>query len=212
MLKRTTAALVAALGLLAAAAASADDFPSASGGLRSTGVVPQVLNGSNQAVPVSNANPLPVGGNTAAVTVTPTITSASAYASGQWLGGKLSFAGAARATPPGSGMVQSVVITDASKQNASIDLVLFNADPATTTITDKTTADINSADLGKVIGVVHLSDWTSGSTSSIGQAQQQAIPFALPSGTTVYGAMIVRSTPTYGSTSAVGVTLRVLQD
>jgi len=153
-----------------------------------------------------------VGGHT--VSLTPTslaVTASSAYSSGQFLGGLLTFTSATRLSA-GSGLLQTAILADASKQNALVDLILFNANPSSTTVTDKTTADIAAADLPKVIGVAHITDCISLSTRGLCLAQTQAIPVTLASGTTLYGVMVVRGTPTYPSTSAVGLTLTFLQD
>jgi hypothetical protein len=154
-----------------------------------------------------------VGGITVKVepNAQPTNTSGSAYSTGNSVGGKLTFAGVAR-TGVGSGIMQSLVLTCKSVQTCTYDLVLFNADPTATTITDKVALTINSADLPKIIGVIHVNDLTSFATNCEAQALNLALPFALPSGTTMYGALVVRGTPTYTSTSDVTISARIIQD
>ncbi len=161
----------------------------------------------------NDAQLVTAGGLTKSFTVTPTITSGTAYAAGEDIGGLITIASFGRSFfsgNGGSGLIQSVVLTDASAQNASVDIVFFASDPSNTTFTDHSALSIAAADLTKAIGVVHLSDYTTASTS-IGQAQNLAIPFVL-SATTAYVAIICRGTPTYTSTSALSLIVNVLQD
>jgi hypothetical protein len=152
------------------------------------------------------------GGYTTQVQVVPTV-QAAAYAAGNVIGGLLTFASAARIAA-GSGLVQSASCTFVSGVVPSLDLVLFNASPSGSTVTDKTAVAVATADLAKVIGVVHLTDTTllGATTPSVVQGETQALPFKLTSGSTVYGALITRTAITLTSTSDATITLSVLQD
>ena len=155
-----------------------------------------------------------VGGTTLSVTVTPTVT-VGAYSVGQCVGGLMTFTAAARSGGPGSGLVQSAVISDASGQDSAIDVVLFSANPSNSTFTDHTACAIANADLPKVIGTIAVSDCHLLGTSAPGvcQAQQQAMPFSLGSGnTTIWAVNIARGTPTYTATSNIADRLGVLSD
>lgn len=140
-----------------------------------------------------------------------TVTASSAYATGNLVGGKLSFTSAAR-SGISSGIIQSVIINSASAQSAStFDIVFFNSDPTGTTFTDKTAFSIASADLPKVLGIAHCTDVTT-IGGSIALALNFGLPFVLAQGTTLYGAIIVRGTPTFTATSDVTARLSILQD
>jgi hypothetical protein len=106
----------------------------------------------------------------------------------------LSFTSVARVSA-GSGLIQSAVLSFTSGVVPATDLIMFNASPSSSTITDKTAIAVNSADVGKVIAVIHITDCVLGGASapSLCQAEQQAVPFVLPSGTTVYGALVARA-------------------
>jgi hypothetical protein len=184
------------------------EFPTASGPVG--GNVLMWLNAGGQAIGASGSNPLPVsGGATASQTLAQTV-QAAAYASGNSVGGLLSFTAAAR-TGRSTGLVQAITLAMPDALNLTLDVVLFNANPTASTITDKTAIAIATADTGKMIGVVHISDCTSYSVPTLCQAQTVTLPFALPSGQTLYAAVVSRAafTPTGTSWSA---TLTTLQD
>lgn len=145
------------------------------------------------------------------VTATPTV-STSAYSTGDNVGGKITLASVCRDTM-GSGLIQSVIITSKSLQTASYDVIFFNADPSGSTFTDNAAQAIVDADLSKIIGVAQCSTVVALSAESIHQATGLALPFALSGGaTTLYACIIVRGTPTLGSTSDIWLATRVLQD
>ena len=153
------------------------------------------------------------GGFTKIVTVTPTI-QAAAYATGELVGGKMSFAGAVRMKDlvAATGLIQSVVITDLGKQSVALDLVFFDTDPSNTTFTENSALAVNDTDLLTVVGVASVTDWKSLSDNSVGLALNLAMPFNLGTGTVLYGALVSRGAPTYASTSDLTVRVGILQD
>lgn len=142
-----------------------------------------------------------VGGQIISAATALTVT-ASAYTSGNCMGGKITIANIARANDI-TGRLTKLVMQSKSLQTFAFDVVLFNADPSASTFTDRGTFDVVAADWNKVIGVVHVSDWTAlGATRSSAQALGLNIPFSPVSGArTLYAAIAVRSTPTPASTS-----------
>lgn len=158
-----------------------------------------------------------VGGNEILVQVAQTVTASSAYASGNAIGGLMTIANAARVsgssgTSGTSGLLQSVMMNIKSAQTTPVDIFIFNANPTGTTCTDKSAIAIAAADFDKVLGVVHMTDFTSGGTPSDGQAQNLAMPYALTSATTLYACAVTRSTPTYAATSDVSFGFRFLRN
>lgn len=147
-------------------------------------------------------------GTQTSLSATPTI-STSAYSAGYDLGGLLtltSFTGAS-----GADTVQSIVITSKSAQTPPLDVVIFSANPSSTTFTDHAALSLATADAAKVAAVVHISDWTSLGTPAEGQAQSIAVPVKLASGTTGYATIVSQGTPTFASTSDVSITFNVIQ-
>ncbi len=147
------------------------------------------------------------------VTAAQTVTASSAYSSGNVVGGKITFANAVRVAAQG-GIVQSAVLRDKAGQNVSYDLFLFDADPSATTVTDKAAVALNTADLGKGVGVVQFSGVALGAASTMGisTASGQGLAFKLGSGSSLYAILVTRGTPTYASTSDVSVDLIILPD
>jgi hypothetical protein len=163
---------------------------------------------------ITNGTSVPVlgGGYTTSQQSTPTVQAAS-YSAGNCVGALISLTTAARVAA-GSGLIQSVTATFSSGVLPSLDVIFFNANPSGSTTTDKTAVAIATADLGKVVGVAHLTDTTllGASSPSVIQSQQQAIPFVLPSGQTLYAAVVTRTAITLTSTSDMILTVRILQD
>lgn len=159
-----------------------------------------------------------VGGNQIPLQIPQTVTAGSAYASGNAVGGLMTLAGAARAlgtyagAPATSGLLQSVFVNSKSLQTTQMDLVLFNANPTTTTCTDKTAIAVSAADFDKVRGVVHITDWTSLGTPSIGQALNLAMPYALINITTMFACLVTRATPTFTAATDISVGFGLLRN
>jgi len=141
---------------------------------------------------------------------TPTIDTAI-YAAGDLIGGKLTFANATRVAAY-SGKVTNVMIRDLDAENAPMDLILFNADPSGTTFTNNAALDIADADLSKIFAVIHISDWTTFADNSVAHVGELYKAFKLASGSSIYGALVSRGTPTYASTSDVSVEITVERD
>ena len=143
-----------------------------------------------------------------ALSATPTITSGTAYASGDAVGSTMTFTSAARASG-GSILVASATLADASKQNAAIDLVLFDSAP--TAATNDAAWAPSAADLAKVVGVVPFTAYTTGSSTSITVVNNVGLEAVMSGSANLYGQLVVRATPTYGATNAIVVRLQIEQ-
>jgi hypothetical protein len=170
-----------------------------------------IATNTGAATPAGEAHVGEVGNNQTTVTVAQTVTASSAYTSGNAVGGLITLANASRVSA-GSGLIQSIIVNSKSAQTTQIDVVLFNANPSGSTCTDKTAISVAAADFDKVLGVAHVTDWTSLGTPSVGQAQNLAMPFALASGTSLYGCPVTRSTPTYTATTDISVSARIVRN
>lgn len=135
------------------------------------------------------------------------------YASGDLIGGLLTFANAARVAA-GSGTIQGVVIGDLAKQDSAIDIVFFNANPDGTTFTDQAALDIADADIPKIIGVMKVlaSDYSDFNDNSVATKAPFGLPFKLASGTSIYACLVCRGTPTYASASDLTPKVKIYQD
>ncbi len=157
-----------------------------------------------------------VGGFTDVVEATPTIET-GIYASGDLIGELITLAGAARTISEGgdegTGLIQSVILTDLSKQDANIDVVFFDANPDGTTFTDNSPLDVADADLVKIIGVAQITTYADFNDNSVGWAANLALPFDLKGRTaSLFAALVSRGTPTYAATSDLTLRIGILQD
>jgi len=149
------------------------------------------------------------GGVPVSINAVPTVSASPAYSVGDVVGTKMTFTGIAiRAA--GAGIIQEVTVNCKSAQTAELDLILFKADPSSSTFTDNAALAVNSADFDKVLAVIHLADWTNLGTPSTCQGTNLSLPFRLASGTAVYGVLVARAALTLGSTSDLSVDLRAM--
>lgn len=151
-------------------------------------------------------------GATKFVSATPTVDT-NAYATGELIGGKLTFAGAVRGNV-GTGYVIGVTIKDLSAQASDLDLVLFSSDPTATTFTDQAAFDIADADVSKVLGVINFGSSArfAFADNGVKHVGSIVIPIRAASSSTIYGALVSRGTPTFAAATDVTVTLAVAQD
>jgi hypothetical protein len=153
-----------------------------------------------------------VGRPITVVSKTPTV-QAAAYADGDLVGGKIDWVNAARVSG-GGGRITSAIITDLAAQSAAFDVILFDSDPAATTFTENSPLDVADADLVKIIGVfrVATTDYSAFVDNSAAMKAPGDLLFKLASGTTLYGALILRgSTPTYVGTTDITARLAIEQ-
>ena len=147
--------------------------------------------------------------------LTPTVTGdTAAYATGDNVGGLLTMQDVTL-SEAGSGVIRFVQIMSKSLQTATFDVIFFNASPAASTFTNNAAQDIADADLPYVIGVMQCATVVALSGASIhqsGSVNGNGIPFRLASGRVLYAAIVVRGTPTLGSTSDLSISIKILQD
>lgn len=149
-----------------------------------------------------------------------TITASSAYTQGFCVGGIISFLNAARVAD-GTGTIISIILIDANQQNADYTLLLFDSNPSSSTFTDGALALLAPGDFGALLGSIDILNYVSiGGNISPSTARSFArirsdIPFVLPSGTTIYGVLVLKDSsapPTYHSTSSLSIRMWVDQN
>lgn len=136
--------------------------------------------------------------------------STAAYAAGDVVGGKMSFGSMAR-THNGAGLLQTVLAFFGSSQTAILDLLVFHTDPTASTFTDNDPLAVALADFDKLVGVIHLSDWTNLGSRSVVQADNLSKAYKLAN-TTLFGVLVTRSAMTLASTADVEIALRAVID
>lgn len=153
-----------------------------------------------------------VFGSTNFIEVVPTI-STSAYASGDQIGGLMTLTGAVL----GSGrnaILQSIVVSDSSKQNAAIDILFFSA--SVSVAGDNSAAAISGADMAAYyLGHVSIAaaQYTSLSATSGATDKNTGLALQTPANSrAIYALAVARGTPTYASTSALKFKFFIAQD
>ena len=127
-------------------------------------------------------------------TAIPTITTGSAYASGNALGGLLTFSGI---VTRGYSSIYSVTIVDKSGQNSAMDLILFSQ--SFTPTADKSAIAISTADAANAIMNLKVvaGDWSNCGTPSIATKTQLFVGAIGTVDNNLYGQLICRGTPTF---------------
>jgi len=150
--------------------------------------------------------------NIHSVSATPTI-STSAYSVGDAVGGLITLTNAL-VKVSFSGTIKTVTLSDASKQNAVIQVTFFSSSPTTATITDNAALVIPVAELTKVIGTVSIesANYSSYSASSFATVECNLGVKLTGEGSTIYACLSTDGAPTYATTSALTLGVAILQD
>lgn len=149
------------------------------------------------------------GGDLLTVSATPTVSASPDYSAGDAIGGLMTFAAITRLAT-GPGIIQNASIFCKVANTAQIDLLLFNANPTATTITDNAAFDLNSADFTKLIGAIPITEWIAAGTPCIGQSVGRGQPIKAAASSTIYGVLVARGAVNLASTSDLTVTLQVV--
>jgi hypothetical protein len=145
----------------------------------------------------TSGNPLyttagtPTGAN---VSITPTIQNAS-YVSGNCMGGFQTVA-----TGTSTSVLNAITLASKGGLATAKQVYIFSANPSASTCTDKGTFTINSADVSKVIATTSITPAApTGTTITFGTAS--SLGYGIPSGGTVYIAIVETTTETPASVS-----------
>lgn len=161
--------------------------------------------GSQRVTIASDNTPFQIIGQDTQTTTTPTVT-ASAYSAGNCVGG---FNAVTISRANGSnGLIQNVILMSKTGLTPTLTVFLFNANPSSSTCTDKSTFTLNVADLPKLIAAPFALTLSApnGATPSMAELANMARPFIAggSSGSgvqTIYFGMTVTAAVTPASTS-----------
>jgi len=163
--------------------------------------------GANDGVDIGDVGVVAEG---ATISQTPTVT-AGAYDAGDAVGGLLTFANAARVSG-GGGVIKDVLLIDDAGQDAELELWLF--DRTFTAIANNAAWAPSEADLENLVTVISTEDsargWLAAGTPSA-CAIEVARRYDLL-GTSLFGQLVTRGTPTFAATDDVTVKVGLLQD
>lgn len=152
------------------------------------------------------------GGNTAQIDVTPTLTVAATYVSGDYVGTSttpMTFLGASRINNS-TATILSAVLVDGALQSVACELWLF--DTTLTAPADSAAWTLTDAEAKRCIGVIPFSTYYASGANSISFAQGVGIGFkTISASTSLYGCLVTRGSPTYAS-GDLTVRLNILQD
>jgi hypothetical protein len=153
-----------------------------------------------------------VGGNTAHITPTVTVSTTPAYTAGDSIGGKITLTAAVRVSG-GTALLESIMILDRANQKPTGQILIYNADPAAATLTDNA-AVVNSTDDQKIIAMIPVtsSDWTTINSKAYATLRNLGVALKAASGTTLYASWVVTSTPTFAATTDVQMIFGLLRD
>lgn len=137
---------------------------------------------------------------------TPTVT-AGAYTAGDAVGGLLEFHNAARIAGTG-GVIKDMLIIDDAGQDAEMELWLFNS--TFTAMVDNAPWAPSEADLRKQIAIISTTDgaWFAAGTPSVARVEVSQSYDLI--GTSMYGQLVTRGTPTFAATDDVTVIIGLL--
>jgi len=149
------------------------------------------------------------GGTSKTFELTPTIT-LSGYSPGDAVGGLLHFENAQRIYN-GGGWIDTVIIRDADKQLAALELVLF--DGLFTATLDNAPFDPFDADLANCIGHIPIASGNYSPFKDNSEATVRDVGFRFSlSGTSMFGQLVTRGTPNYEAIDGITVALLISQD
>ena len=152
---------------------------------------------------------IPITSYGTTVALIPAISAAAIYHAGDAVGGLLTFANSARVAGSG-GVIKSVLLVDDSGTDVALELWLFNV--MFGAIADHAAWAPVEADLEKLIGVIYSTDgtWAAAGTPSANTIEA-SIRYDLV-GTSMFGQLVTRGTPTFAAVDDVTVKVQLLQD
>lgn len=149
----------------------------------------------------------------AAKQVTPTIDT-SAFASGDAMHtGIIEVANCLQYE--GSGVIESVLVTDLDSLSTDFDILVFGEDiSSTTTITANAALDVADADLVKLLGIVQVrgSDYSAFADNSAAQVECKVPIDAQKENRNLYLVLVSRDTDNFSTATALSIRLYVRQD
>lgn len=154
-----------------------------------------------------------IGGHTAAIAPTVTVSTSPAYSAGDCVGGKLTLSSVARVSG-GSALLRALYLMDTSNQKAALELLIFNADPTASTFTDNAAISLHASDVAKIIRRISIAaaDYVTIDSKAFVDLALSDRPLIPASGSDLYAALVTSGTPTYAATTALTLKLGVVQD
>lgn len=139
-----------------------------------------------------------VGGNTLHPSQNPTLSVASSYVSGDYVGtSSTPWTWTACRTSGGTGQIQSVTVVDKASQSVAGEVWLF--DRTVTVPLDSAAWTITDADAQFLIGVVPTGPYYASAANSVSVATGVGLTYWCNAGTSIFGAFVIRAAGTWAS-------------
>ena len=134
------------------------------------------------------------------------------YVANDTLSGKLTLTGISGLVGQAC-TIMSVLITDKVKVNQGMQLIFFNANPATSTFTNGAAMSITPADIAKVVGVVEIlsTDYIEVGATSFVQKVVGGLQISPAAGVDMYAALLCVDGGLYTSATDLTLTINVQQ-
>ena len=117
---------------------------------------------------------------------------------------RLDSQGGGNAVPNGQTELVSVTILDKDKQDAAMDIWLFNTSPTVTSSDNAPFSMTDANQFAQCIGVVAVGGtYSDAAINSASSTVNLNLPLQITSGTSIYAIAIVRAAPTYTTTSSL---------
>ena len=135
------------------------------------------------------------------VSVTPTVSTTPAYASGDAVGGKQTITSACRLSS-GDTILQTLTVVDKGNQKQPLTILLFDSDPSAATITDNS-AFVFSTDISKLVAKVNVlaADYETVNSIGIATLGNLGVLMKASGSANLFAAVVTTGTPQYASTS-----------
>ena len=137
---------------------------------------------------------------------------------GQSIGGLQTLANAVRVSGAAgasgtSGYIQTIKVTFTDAVGAGpLDVYYFNASPSGSTCTNDSAFILANADRDKVIGIVHVTDFTASNTAAVAQANNQSMLYTVASATSIFACVVARASFVITSTANASLVTRVVRN
>lgn len=165
---------------------------------------------------VSGALPVRVaaGRGHKTISVTPTVEATPDYSAGDVIGGKMTLSNAARDGGDSGAVAWAHVYSLADiGDSIPIRVLLFNADPSSSTFTENGALAVHADDLAKIVGVLDLDQKLDlGTPVMLHTAAGARVPFVLPSGSTLYAVAVAGGTINLASAADLTFVFAIEQD
>lgn len=138
------------------------------------------------------------------------VTTNGAYAADDYVGGLITLTDIARVALGGV-LIQSVAVQFKSTQSTALTLLIFDADPDSTTIADNGALVIAAADIFKVKAAIPISQYADlGANGVIAEVTDLNLLVKPAAGRTLYAVLVTDEIITLGSTADVSVDIKGL--